>query len=154
MYKSQWKGGEEMKHFIPTKIPLRKKFNLELHKKFYGIAVELGDSAEEVVEEAFQKAESEGTLPDWLYSYIHNTKYSEEDYKGLDFVFTTDVGPVFIQVKSSRFGKKKFERNHTSRHRIKIRIVIINVCDSLEHIYGQVMSEISLGRDEIIATRR
>ena len=143
-----------MKHFIPKKVPLRKEFNPELHKIFYEVAVELGDRAEEVVEEAFKKAELEGTLPDWFFSYEHNTKYSKEDYKGLDFVFTTDVGPVFIQVKSSKFGKRKFDRNHTFRHRIKIRTVIINVCDSLEHIYGQVVSEVSLGRDEIIATRR
>lgn len=37
-------------------------------------------------------------------------KTPEEDQKGIDAVVTTDVGKLFLQIKSSLRGKKKFEK--------------------------------------------
>lgn len=50
-----------------------------------------------------------------------------QDREGIDVVITSDVGPLFLQVKSSDIFKRKFESEHTRRRRSGQRTAIIEV---------------------------
>lgn len=50
----------------------------------------------------------------------------EEDAKGVDIIVDTDVGPLFLQVKSSRMYSREFERKKRSK---LIAVVAVGACN-------------------------
>lgn len=58
----------------------------------------------------------------WVSDVCRASK--KEDAKGIDAVIISDVGKLFIQIKSSEAGAIKFRNGRNCRHRM-IRIIII-----------------------------
>lgn len=50
-----------------------------------------------------------------------------EDHSGIDVVATSDVGPLFIQVKSSPIGRLQFEEKYRQLERKRPRLPIVEV---------------------------
>lgn len=67
---------------------------------------ELGFNNERRVVDAYTREVSPGSIPPWIQSVRLSTK--EEDRCGIDVVFTTDVGSIFVQVKGDRMAERKF----------------------------------------------
>jgi len=121
-----------------------------LQQLFGQIAVELGDSAERCVDEALNKAKSEDKLPEWIFGWNRQEKWSGMDRKGIDFMFQTDVGPIFLQIKSSKRNAREFEREHPND---KIRTVVVNVLESPMIIFEQVIDAVAKQRNKFLALR-
>jgi len=75
-------------------------------------------------------------FPKWLSDVRAAT--AEEDKRGIDLVAFTDIGSIFIQVKSSRTGKKRFQETH----RVNIGIIIVRDGDSDDAIWRKLNGEI------------
>src|SRR3989344_1449161 len=88
---------------------------------------QVGQRVGHFMEEKFLEAldvekDPELTLPDWFVSVRLATP--EEDYRrGIDVVAQMDVGPLFIQLKSSQTNVHRFRLKHQSRTRIAIIVV-------------------------------
>ncbi len=135
-----------MEHELVEVRPI--KINPKVEKILRQVATQLGDQAEQTVERIFSLARERDILPDWLYSWEHSAKYSEADIKGIDFTFMTDVGPVFIQIKSSSAAAKIFLER---RGKLSIYVVIIDFRDSDKRNLEKLLREISKGRRNILA---
>lgn len=109
------------------KLPARGKIASLLRR----IAVERGRTTEERVFNAFQ--ELDAVLPDWFHSIEHSTK--KQDWSGIDAVVQTDVGALYLQIKSSQSGKNKFQsQSRRHRHPKPIAVVVVSPADSNEMI--------------------
>lgn len=141
-----------MRHYCRRRRgpPRPRLFNPRLQRLFGQIALELGDGAERRVDEALKEAQSKGTLPSWLIDWVWQEKFSAMDKRGIDFMFRTDVGPIFLQVKSSRRNAREFEREHPNG---AIITVVVNVCDPPMIIYGQVIGAVAKQRDKFLELR-
>jgi hypothetical protein len=74
-----------------------------------------------------------------------------EDHAGIDVVIESDVGKLFVQVKSSRGGKAAFlERRHSAR----VAIVVVHVTDSREALLRKLVGELGKIRAEYVKERR
>jgi hypothetical protein len=62
--------------------------------------------------------------PAWMTSARAATK--AEDHEGIDIVVESDVGKLFVQVKSSRRGKAKFQER---RRRAQVAVVVVKAGD-------------------------
>ncbi|MDE2010787.1 MAG: hypothetical protein KGJ90_00875 [Patescibacteria group bacterium] len=139
-----------LRHFV-KRVRVPKKFNPKISAIFGRIALELGDRAEKYVEEVFDKAESEDKLPSWLLGWERKKKYSTMDKKGVDFMFhTVDVGPIFINIKSSQMNALRFEREHPDGG---IRAVVVNILDPPMTTYGKVIGAVARQRDKFLSLR-
>lgn len=67
----------------------------------------------------------------WVFDVCRASQ--KEDAKGIDAVIATDVGKLFIQIKSSEAGAIKFRNGRNCRHRM-IRVIIIREDHSLLEI--------------------
>ncbi len=89
------------------------------------------------------------TRPPWMRSVRRATK--AEDHAGIDVVVESDVGKLFVQVKSSRGGKAAFlERRRTAR----VAIVVVHVTDSPEALLRKVVGELAKIRAEYVKERQ
>jgi len=75
-----------------------------IRKIIGSVAQKKGRDGESRVLLALQNAQS--TWPNWLKSIRKAT--NTEDKKGCDLVADTDVGQLYLQIKSSQTGVKKF----------------------------------------------
>jgi len=135
--------------YYRRKIVTEKKVRMSTREEFGRVALQLGRRAEEIVLEAFDSEREKATWPEWLYDCEYSEAYSKSDQNGIDFAFMTDKGPVFVQIKSSEAGARKFEKaDRYRKNHIKIRVVVVDVRNTLHDIYLKVLSEISSGRNE------
>ena len=88
------------------------------------------------------------TRPAWMRSARAATRV--EDHRGIDVVIESDVGNLFVQVKSSRLGKAKFERRRRAARSV---VVVVDAGDSLEAVLGRVVGEVAKVRGEYVAQR-
>lgn len=89
------------------------------------------------------------TRPDWMHAIRAATK--AEDHAGIDVVVESDVGKLFVQVKSSRRGKSAFlERRRTAR----VAIVVVQVTDSPEALLRKVIGELGKIHAEYVKERQ
>lgn len=123
---------------------------MRLQQLFGRLAVELGERAEIYVDEALNEAKTEGRLPSWLSSWQRQEKWSEMDKKGVDFMFQTDVGPIFLQVKSSDRNALRFQKEHPNS---KIRTVVVDIRESNLIIFAHVIEAVTKQRDEFLELR-
>ena len=86
--------------------------------------------------------------PHWWLGVREKTP--EEDQKGIDAVVTADVGKLFLQIKSSLRGKKKFEKKV---RRSPIAVIVIQNQGTDEEICQKAIEAISLVRDQILKKR-
>ena len=125
----------------------RRWLSRQLNVIFGEIGLELGHKAEVLVHESLEKRKttSEG-LPDWLNSWHWNAHNSIMDRRGVDYTFATDVGKIYLQVKSSEARARIFRRTHGG----EIVVVVIDTRHSLEKIYAIVMHEVAQKRNRIL----
>lgn len=114
----------------------------------YEVALMAGDSAEQRVIDAFDQAENHEILPEWLYYWKREKKNSKADWGGIDIVFMTNAGPVFVQVKSSKIHAVEFHSKHPYS---KSRVVVVNIFDDWLTTFGKVMKEVSEGYERLMA---
>ena len=80
-------------------------------------------------EERFMRAieNGNGNNPDWYNGISKATM--EQDQKGIDFIIHTAFGNIFIQIKSSEIGAKKFLNKLRNKNFRIIVLVIKNDYD-------------------------
>lgn len=122
-----------------------------LRDAFRQVAQQLGDSAERHVHEAFDNAKSRGVLPDWITEWERTDKNSKMDHLGVDIIFLTDVGPIFVQVKSSKPNARQFLFEHAEDKTI---VVIVNILHSYEAVYNMIIKELVEERQKRRSPRR
>ena len=86
--------------------------------------------------------------PDWMRAARAAT--SEEDRHGIDVVVESDVGKLYVQVKSSAVGKVAFQDR---RPRARIAVVVVRSRDSNEDLLRQIVGELSRLRAVFLAKR-
>jgi hypothetical protein len=87
--------------------------------------------------------------PPWMYGVRPATK--EEDERGIDIVVTTDVGPIYIQVKSSWNGMSSFFRK---RRKAMIAVIVVNDRISDAKIFSEGRKWVRHQRSCILARRQ
>jgi len=85
--------------------------------------------------------------PPWLLSARKATR--AEDAQGIDVVIESDVGKLFVQVKSSRGGKARF----VERGRAHVAVVVVTHADSSEKVLRKVVGEVSRLRAQYLKLR-
>jgi len=86
--------------------------------------------------------------PAWMRNARAATRV--EDHRGIDVVIDSDVGKLFVQVKSSLMGKAKFERR---RRHARVVVVVVDAGDSLEAVLGLVVGAVGEVRAEYVRER-
>ena len=102
-------------HKIPAKIK---------HHRVFKILENIQKSRGFQNEERFMRAikNGNGNNPDWYNGISKATK--EQDQKGVDFIIHTAFGNIFIQIKSSEIGAKKF-LNKPRNQNFRIIVLVI-----------------------------
>lgn len=109
--------------------------------------IERGNSAEcRLVAIITQAIAGRHKHPDWLYSADLGTVAN--DRQGIDVVVVTDVGPLFLQVKSSNGLCEKFE---FGQHLRKVRglrsqpvsAIVVNETKSDSQVFGEAIWRLS-----------
>lgn len=114
-------------------------------------AYDKGERHEMMVEEAFKGAEG---LPGW-FKGIEKTKMKLDFEKGIDFVVQSDVGKLFLQVKSSEFHAELFRMKQRMR-RYSPYIVVVKIVDGMSEraVRSCVVSALGRMREVFLAKRR
>ncbi len=87
-------------------------------------------------------------LPSWMTGISKTPDY----FPNFDFVIQTDVGPLYLQVKSSRNGKLKFADKLGEKSK-NIACVVIKSHDSEELIKNKVLSSVGELRKRFLQER-
>ncbi len=114
---------------------------------FDKIGHERGVLAENIVERVFNERFQTGDVPEWLTGYERATV--EDDSRGIDGWFYTDVGKIPLQIKSSRTGKR-----HAAEKKPNIPTVIVRAGDSEKTIFSQCISAIGPERKKYLKERQ
>jgi hypothetical protein len=104
-----------------------------------------GRTSEERVLEALELP----SRPAWMGAVRKATP--AEDHAGIDVVVESDVGKLFVQVKSSRGGKAAFGKRRRSA---RVGVVVVGVTDSPDKVLAKVVGELGKIRAEYLAERR
>lgn len=89
---------------------------------FYKIGVQLGDSTELRVGGLLREISSQ---PKWFRGWRQTGHCTPEDLKGIDFVISTDKGPIFLQVKASVSNAREFQFFHKNARQPILLIVVL-----------------------------
>jgi hypothetical protein len=89
------------------------------------------------------------TRPAWMRRVRAATR--EEDRHGIDVVIESDVGKLFVQVKTSLAGKAKFEAR---RRHARIVVVVVDAGCSLPTVLQEVVDLTEPVRGEYLRKRR
>jgi len=124
------------------------------HEKFQEIgSVRKGDRNEFIVTLTFDGI-GQPPWPEWIYSGRPATH--EEDSQGIDCVFETDVGQLYIQVKSTGEAVAKFERGVSSGGKYKhlvglVAAIAVRNTNCLEGIRDKIIYKLTELRDNKIS---
>jgi len=88
------------------------------------------------------------TRPAWMTSARAATR--AEDHDGIDVVVASDVGKLFVQVKSSRTGKAAFAAR---RRRAHVAVVVVKSGDTLEEILRRAVGALAPVRKRYLTQR-
>ena len=105
-----------------------------LRNAFKKIAREKGISSENLTAIALKNLFES---VDWINDF-RRANWFEDRKKGIDFIIETDVGKIFLQVKSSKTGKENSLKKHP-----KIPVIIINKNFELEETKKVIMDTLS-----------
>jgi hypothetical protein len=89
------------------------------------------------------------TRPAWMTSARAGIR--AEDHDGIDVVVESDVGKLFVQVKSSRTGKVAFAER---RRRAHVAVVVVKSGDALEEILRRIVGALAPVRKQYLNERR
>ena len=106
---------------------------------------ERGDFTERKVFAAFRDA---GTLPSWLT--VVEPAPAELQPKGVDAVAATDIGNLYLQIKSSQTGARNHQERHPHGH---IAVVVININDPADAVRAKCLSALGNLRQQILQNR-
>lgn len=84
---------------------------------------------------------------DWITNF-RKADEKEDKKRGIDFVIETDVGNIFLQIKSSQTGKESSLKKHP-----RIPVVVIDKNESLEEIQRKITETISTERDYYLSKK-
>ncbi|HEY4489949.1 MAG TPA: hypothetical protein VJC12_01685 [Candidatus Paceibacterota bacterium] len=111
----------------------------------------IGQERGRINENKFFSAFSQGVpLPEWLYRIERASR--EEDYRGIDAIAHTDVGKIFVQIKSSYRAIRYFQIRR-QRERLAVAFVVVNAYDSPEEIRQKGLNATSEARERILQKR-
>jgi len=105
---------------FPQRLPVQER--LRISRIFSETAEELGHNNEKRVVDAYK--ETGADIPEWIRDVRIGTP--EEDKIGIDLIFDTDIGGIFVQVKGSNIGVHNFKLQHAPT-KVKTKIHIITV---------------------------
>lgn len=105
-------------------------------------AHEIGLYRERLVMRALHKK----PLPSWIKSYARCGL--SEDLEGKDLRIETDLGDVFIQIKSSEEGRRKFLKSGS--HNFLVEVVVIKDDFSPEWILDLIVSAATRLRKQLM----
>jgi hypothetical protein len=90
------------------------------------------------------------TLPSWFKDHREATK--EEDEQGIDLVINShDLGPLYIQIKSSRRGEIKFlDKGRRSR---LIEVIVIRANETKKMVLEKILEACEKIRTQILERR-
>jgi hypothetical protein len=88
---------------------------------------------------------SEGPLPAWIKSY--RRAGHPEDVEGKDLVILTDVGPVFIQIKSSVNACREYLKKE---RKFPVGVVLIKSTDPLTSVRSNLIAVADRLRRQLI----
>lgn len=118
-----------------------------LSRALGAVANERGASAERRVLLALAEAVPRTA---WLKSVRRAT--ADEDARGIDIVADSDVGKLYLQVKSSRQGAYRFRR-FRKRGPAVIALVVCAQSHTDDEVQRRVLTALGKVRDELLATR-
>lgn len=100
----------------------------------------------ELVKEKYQK-------PSWFKDIHRGTKH--QDGLGIDLVVKTDVGDLFVQVKSDRRDMGKFKKRQKTRDQSFPSVACIVYKHCLEaQLSGQLIGKLRKMRNDILAKKQ
>lgn len=111
------------------------------------IAVNRGMDAEQKTLSALNST----ARPHWIYSARKSDPH--QDRKGIDILVSTDVGDLFLQIKSSTFFKNKFIKNKKEHHSKYIATAVVHIYYSQEEILQAVLCELEPLRNTFLNKR-
>lgn len=120
------------------------------HRRFKTVSNNKGRETERRFFEAMR--EFRNKRPEWLLSIRRGTQ--KEDAQGIDGVASTDIGKIFIQIKSSEVGAQKFIKGPHFRRNKHIVIVVILYSYGPRSICKKAYEKISAMRRTIIAHQK
>ena len=126
----------------------QRQFSPRLQRLLNEVSTESGYSAERQIHEMLTEKQRQKKLPPWLHGFCHHKPNSMKDRMGIDFTFFTDVGDIFVQVKSSWRGAQVFM---SKRRRAYINVVIIDVRDPFEKTYAKLIARLERCRQKFMA---
>lgn len=122
---------------------IRREVNSAINKAGH----QRGTNAEDRVERLIQQIGQSG-WPKWIQSGRRAT--SLEDQGGIDFIFLTDIGDLYLQIKSSKVGVK----SHLGKKKKKlIGCVIVKGTDSSTTIQSRIISKLAELRKQLLQNR-
>lgn len=86
-------------------------------------------------------------VPRWVFGIRRAS--AKEDSRGIDAIIITDVGKLFIQIKSSEAGATKFKNSLHCRHRI-IDVIVIREHYTPEDIREKAVDILTRLRQRIL----
>ena len=137
---------------VPKSKPRARAFRLmrEEQKRARFLLPEINRARGFAQERQVVHALSGDDRPEWVYS----AEISEEadDRRGVDVIVETDVGKLFLQVKSSHSGVERFNQYRGVRRR-PIGVVLIERSDSVDDIRLKATEALAALRAEIFRLR-
>jgi len=86
--------------------------------------------------------------PSWFYEIYQAS--AEKERKGIDVIIRTDIGKIFLNIKSSQRGKKEHQRRYGDW---PIGVVVINHDDSDEKIRQKTFAASQILRQKCLQRR-
>lgn len=94
-------------------------------------------------------------MPTWIQEVYLTKPCSEEDYNKIDAVVVTDVGKLYLQIKSSQKGAENHFRKFGKRDARKnfIGVLVILATDTPDKIRGATRRILSGIRQKVLEFR-
>ena len=123
----------------------KRKGHIErIHLTIDRVGTEISQNDEKRVIEAFTTHFPLRKPLPWLTNVRHADTY--EEGLGIDIIFETDVGPVYLQIKGSDFGHTQF-CNRQKRGEVSVEIICVVINPAMDHakivqkLLGQLSGE-------------
>ncbi len=114
----------------PKPLEEKRQNNRGKRSRYERYTDELGRSKEKMAMVALSK----GPLPAWIKSYRRANH--QEDLQGKDIVVMTDLGEVYLQIKSSAEGCNQFMEEHPKG---EIVAIMIKATDDLDFVRNNLV---------------
>lgn len=112
------------------------------------LLVRIGFDNEKRVLDAF--TQNAHQFPVWLMSVRHGNRHEDEKKKA-DIVCETDIGPIYLQIKSSRHNAEHFLHTNHARW---VACIVVDSAMSLEALYHAALHAIKIKYDEFASQRK